>query len=222
MSLVDLTQPYRDGMFVLPSFPRVTIGRHQTLDAHGVSVTRIDAVVHAGTHLDAPSHFIADGASIERVPLERCSGPAVALRVDRWPGEEIRVADLEASGPVPAPGELVFLATGWARHFAGDPARYELHPHLSLAAAEWLIARGAGLVGIDAPTVDLPAPLRTADFAWPVHHLLLGRGVFVIEHVGDLTPVVGRRFRAHAFPLPIVGGDGSPVRLVAEVGSDAA
>jgi kynurenine formamidase len=217
MPLIDLTQPFSDGMFSLKVFPRVTVERCVRLEERGLNVTRVEFAVHAGTHIDSPRHFFADGRSIDEITLEEVSGAAVGLRVDRGPGEEITVDDLEANRPGVERGDLVFISTGWAHHFYGDQRRYAIHPYLSVAAAEWLADRGARMVAMDVPTPDQPEQGRPPGFDWPVHHVLLGRGILVAEHLANLDAVAGLRFRAFAFPLPIRGSDGSPARIVAEI-----
>lgn len=217
MPLIDLTQPFSDGMFSLKVFPRVTVERCIRLEEHGLNVTRVEFAVHSGTHIDSPRHFFADGRSIDQITLEEVSGVAVGLRVDRGPGEEITVDDLEANRPGVERGDLVFISTGWAPHFYGNERRYANHPYLSVAAAKWLGDRGARMVAMDVPTPDQPELTRLAGFDWPVHHELLGRGILVAEHLANLDAVAGLRFRAFAFPLPIRGSDGSPARIVAEI-----
>ena len=145
-------------------------------------------------------------------------GPAVGLEVHRGPGEEIRAGDLEGQSPLVKKGDIVFIHTGWGQYFAADAERYQLHPYLGIDAAEWLLERRVKLVALDVPTPDMPEPVRKSGFDWPVHHLLLGNGTLIAEHLNHLELVAGLRFRAFAFPLPIAGADGSPVRFVAEVG----
>jgi len=216
--LLDLSQPFRDGIFSQTLFPPVRVGRCIRLEDRGVNVTCTSSAVHAGTHLDAPCHFIPGGRSIDQLDLAEVSGPAVCWEVDRMGGEEITVADLEAQSPASEPGDLVFIRTGWDRHFHGDPRRYHVHPYLSMEAAGWLVERGVRLLAMDVATPDMPEAVRPGTgFDWPVHHLLLGAGVLVAEHLNRLDQVVGRRFRAFALPIPIVGSDGAPARIVAEV-----
>ncbi|MDE3102923.1 MAG: cyclase family protein [Chloroflexota bacterium] len=218
--LVDLTHPFSDGMFSLRLFPRVTVERCVRIEERRINVTRVEFAVHAGTHLDAPRHFLPDGKTVEQLALEDVSGPAVALAVRRAGGEEITVADLADASPTVRPGDIVFVSTDWARYFYGDPERYRDHPYLSREAAEWLVERRVKLIGVDVPTPDQPEWRRAPGFDWPVHHILLGHGVLVAEHVNNLQLVVGKRFRVFAFPIPIRDSDGSPVRIVAEVPDD--
>jgi kynurenine formamidase len=217
MALVDLSQPFRDGMFSQKLFPPVRVERLIRIEERGVNVTCTSAAVHAGTHVDAPCHFIAGGLSIDQLDLSRVSGPAVGWEVSRGPCEEITVADLEACRPRAEPGDVVFIRTGWDVHFHGDHEVYHRHPYLSTDAAVWLVERRLKLVAMDVPTPDMPEAVRPAGFGWAVHHLLLGAGVLIAEHLAHLELVAGRRFTAFALPIPIVGSDGAPARIVAEL-----
>lgn len=217
MALVDLTQPFTDGMFTLSTLPRVTVARLRSIPEHGVNVTRVDCSVHSGTHIDAPCHFIAEGRDVSELDLTDVSGEAIGLRVACEPLEEITARDLEEQGADVRPGDIVFIETGWGALFSADPDRYHHHPFLSEDAAEWLVGRRVKMVALDIPTPDRPEPLRPEGFDFPVHHILLGRDVLVAEHLTRLDQVSGRRSRAFAFPLPIRHADGSAVRFVAEV-----
>src|SRR5262249_19122520 len=145
MSLVDLTQPFSDGMFHNRRFPRPSVKRTLTIDENGLNVTCAEFAVHTGTHIDAPRHFLSDGRTIEQLPLELTQGTAVGWTVQCGPGEAIEVADLEANTPHAEPGDVVTVHTGWGR-FYDDHERYRDHPYLSTDAAEWLVERGVKLV----------------------------------------------------------------------------
>ena len=217
MALIDLTQPYRDGMFSQRLFPAVRVSRCVKIEESRLNVTCLDVCVHHGTHIDAPRHFVADGKTAAELTLEQVSGPAVAVSVERAAGEAISVDDLDRRDNPVRPGDMVFVHTGWGGYFHGDPKRYSEHPYLATETAEWLRDRRVKLVVLDIPTPDMPEPLRSPGFNWPVHHTLLEAGVLIAEHAANLQLVSDRRFRAFAFPLPIKGSDGSPVRLVAEL-----
>lgn len=216
MALIDLSQPLTPGVFALPGLPRPSVELFWCMGEHPANITRIDMIVHCGTHIDAPRHFIAGGDTIDGLPLDCVSGESVGWSVRRAGGEAITVDDLRRNEPELRPGDLLFLDTGWARHYHDD-ARYADHPHLADDAAAWLVEQGVRLLAIDAPSPDLPGIYRSEGFDWPVHHALLGSGVVVGEHLANLDRVAGRRFRTLAFPLPIVGSDGSPTRFVAEL-----
>jgi kynurenine formamidase len=217
MALVDLTQTYRDGMFAQRLFPPVRVTRCVKIEERRVNVTCLDVCVHHGTHIDAPRHFVADGRTVADLQLEEVSGRAVALAVQRAGGEAITVDDLEDQPRSVEAGDMVFIHSGWGPHFHADPERYGVHPYLSDDAAAWLKARRVKMLAVDFPSPDMPEPVRPEGFNWPVHHALLEAGILIAEHVANLDRVAGHRFRAFAFPLPIEGADGSPVRMVAEV-----
>ena len=217
MSLIDLSQPYRDRMFSQKLFPSVRVERCIRHEDRGVNVTCISAAVHAGTHVDAPCHFVPGGLSIDEIDLARVSGPAVCWDVVRGADEAITAAQLQACRPRTEPGDIVFVHTGWDVHFAGDGDGYHHHPYLSVEAADWLLQRRVKMICLDVATPDMPEAVRPAGFDWPVHRLLLGGGVLIAEHLAHLELVAGRRFRALALPIPIVGSDGAPARIVAEL-----
>jgi len=217
LALIDLTHLFRAGMYKQSLFPPIRVERCIRIEERRLNVTCVEFAVHSGTHVDAFRHFVADGMPIESIPLETFAGPAVGWAFDRAGGEEITAADLEAARPAAEAGDIVFLATGWSRFFEADPERYRVHPYLSVEAAGWLVERRVKLCIFDVPTPDQPETGRPEGFDWPVHHALLEGGVLIAENAAGLERVAGRRLRAYAFPIPFAGGDGSPVRLVAEL-----
>lgn len=175
---------------------------------HPSSVTRLTMVCHTGTHVDAPCHFIPGAPAIDEIPLECLHGPAVVLRRSAGGERMVQRGDLERCGA--AAGDIVFLDTGWWEQGGGDGD----HPWLSEAAAWWLVERQVKLLATDLPTPDLPVCRREADFDWPVHRILLGHGVLIAENLTNLG-LLPSRTEAMILPLPIVGADGSPSRVLA-------
>src|SRR5438874_615661 len=72
----DLTLPMSAGMPVYPGDPPVEFQPHSSLDVDGFRVTELRLGTHAGTHLDAPAHFLADGSTVDVLPLAELVGPA--------------------------------------------------------------------------------------------------------------------------------------------------
>lgn len=182
-----------------------------------INVTEMQMVVHTGTHIDAPIHFLADGPALHEVPLERLAGPGVVIQVDRGAGEEVSAADLAHAADAVQPGDIVALHTGWWRK-AGTHD-YEDHPSVGLDAAWWLVERKAKMLLVDTPTPDLPVKRRPAGFAWPIHHTLLCHGVLICEHLCGHTALLGAdgwgRAEFVVNALNIEGADGAPVRVLA-------
>lgn len=213
--LIDLTQPYRVGD--ISDIGAMSASRLKSLDDDGMNVASFRVETHHVTHLDAPLHIIRDGLGIADIELDDLSGPAVGLHAPREGGEPITADELRSQEPAVEPGDIVFIHTGWDRYFVTDPQRYLVSPYLASDAAEWLAGLNVKVVGVDGPTPEMPRTLRGPGFDFPVHRLFLGGHTLICEHMTNLGVLVGRRFRAYLFPLPIVDGDGSPVRAVAEL-----
>jgi kynurenine formamidase len=218
---IDLSHPVAEGMPRVPMFPPPTIRRLMCQLADPINVTEFGMVVHTGTHLDAPFHFFSDGPTCEAIPPARLNGPGVVWRLDLPPDSLIEPAHLEAARPLLRPGDILALDTGSAA-LAGTPA-YDHHPCLSLAAAEWLVARRVKLLACDFPTPDLPVHRRPASgFDWPVHRRLLSEGVLIVEHLRGARPLAGRRVEVMVGALAIAGSDGAPARIMARAIRDPA
>jgi len=204
--IVDLSQPLGDGT---PFFPGDGPVRVTVLEQGSVNLSRIDFSVHTGTHMDAPFHFISGAESIDRIPLDRCMGPArlVDLR-GIAAGAQIRREHLATRPEAPLDAHAVILHTGWSKQWGG-PRYFSDHPCLAADAAQFLVDCGVYLVGVDMPSIDR-AP-------YPAHQILLRAGVPIVENLANLEAIGADLFRIVVLPLKLTGRDGSPVRAVAVV-----
>jgi arylformamidase len=155
---------------------------------------------HLGTHVDAPAHFIPDGATVEALPLAALVGPCQVI--DAGDGPLIEPADLEPA----ARGARRLLLKTASGSFWDEPAFRQDFVALSPAASTWLVTQGILLVGIDYLSVDP----YDADAA---HRILLGAGVVVLEGL-DLRAVPPGAYDLSALPLKVAGADGAPTRVV--------
>jgi arylformamidase len=158
--------------------------------------------VHSGTHVDAPFHFLPDGAGIDALPLQRFIGPALvhAVTADRYiTAKDVEAIDLHGLTRVlfkTRNSELLKKADY-------DPDFVAF----SLDAARALVARGVELVGLDYLSV------AHADEQVPVHRAFLDHGVVLLEGV-DLSEIVPGHYELICFPLRLRGLDGAPCRAV--------
>lgn len=106
-------------------------------------------------------------------------------------------------------GKAVLFCTGWDRHWRTD-AYFEGHPHLTGRAAEWLVKAGAALVGIDSLNID-----GTASGERPVHSVLLGRDIPIVEHLRGLAALPATGYRFFAVPVKVKAFGTFPVRAFA-------
>jgi kynurenine formamidase len=169
--------------------------------------------VHIGTHVDAPCHFVVDGPAAHEVPMERLHGAGIVWRIDVGPLGEIDVGHLERATPRMQRGDIVLISTGWAKHI--NTPMYEDHAALTVPAAEWLVAQGAKMIGVDFSTPDLTVHKRPKGFTWPVHQVLLANGVLIAEHVTGLDTLENSSIEAMFFGLNIQDSDGMPARAIA-------
>lgn len=209
MPLRDLTHPIRDGDAGYPGDPPVELAAHATHAEDGYRVARVSLGSHAGTHVDAPSHLLEDGRTLDDYPVETFRFDARLVRLDAGQRERIEAADLPDSD-----ADMLVLRTGWDRHW-NAPSYFE-HPYLSPEAGRKL-ADGGFHVGIDAPNVD-PTPTDRAGAdepdGFPVHRSLFEADRLIVENLTGLD-AVPERFTLRAFPLPLADADGAPVRAVA-------
>lgn len=214
--LVDLSIGIEEGMDKIPFLPdvRVEVFRAHK-DGHALEIRNLALATHVGTHMDAPAHAFAGARTIDQVPLEAVCGPGVVIPVRPEPGAPISLADVERSGLRIEDGDIVLLDTDFARRIGTHD--YHLNPYLAQDLCDHLVATKVKVVGLDCVSVDMPVSKRPKDFAYPAHRTLLGNDVLIIENLGDLRAVSGKRLRIYAFPLKITGSDAGHVRVVAEV-----
>jgi kynurenine formamidase len=216
MALVDLSHSIYAGMPRIHVLPEVEFHPVRRMkQGHPLNVSELKIATHAGTHVDAPWHFVADGKTIDEIPLDRLCGSAVVVPVHREAGQPIPAEDLENSPEAILEDDIVLLATGWGAKFESE--EYNFHPYVSEEAARWLVAKRVKMLGLDMITADLPVSMRPEGYTYPVHHILLENEVLIIENMADLRDLAGRRIKVYAFPLKIRGSDGGQARVVAEM-----
>jgi kynurenine formamidase len=214
---IDLSHAIGDGMVTYPGIPAPHIcdylSREASRSHYAAGVTfqigRIDLVANTGTYLDSPFHRFAEGPDVAQLRIEQLANlDAVLVRVT---GSTSRAIDAAAFAALDVRGKAVLVHSGWARHF-GTESYGHGHPFLTAAAAAALKERGALLVGIDSLNID-----DTQDGARPVHTVLLGAGIPIVEHLRGLEQLPTEGFAFSAVP-PAVRGMGSfPVRAFARL-----
>lgn len=164
--------------------------------------------VHAGTHVDAPFHFVPDGATIEALPLDLFIGPAKVYTVE--PGARITAADV-AKAEVGGETRVLFKTRNSTllKKGAYDPS----FASFSVDGAKALVDLGVKLVGLDYLSA------AAADEQVPVHRAFLDHGVILLEGI-DLSEVPPGRYELFCPPVKLAGADGAPCRAVLrELGS---
>ena len=192
----------------------VTTEPHTRLEREGYNTTTLHLYSHAGTHMDAPLHFVAGGGTIDQIPLERCIGPALVVDVTHVePNGLIEVADLGAHADRITAGSRLLLRTDWSHHAEQDDYRTHM-PRISADLARWLVEKQIALIGVEQPSVASVRPENRAELT-EVHQILLGAQIVIVEGRANLDRLRQDVVQFIALPLKVRGCDGSPVRAVA-------
>ncbi len=203
MELFDISVPLRPGMVV---YPGDTPFRSQRLRAiargDAYNLTRLQLSAHAGTHVDAPLHFVDGGADVTRLPLTALIGPAYVVDATGI-SADIDAATL-ARLDVPTGVTRLLFKTPNSRLWDRDEFSDDFFG-IAADAAEVLVSRGVDLVGIDYLSL---APASDPALA---HVTLLEAGVVILEGV-DLRNVEPGPYQLICLPLLIEGCEGSPAR----------
>ncbi len=209
----DLTYKFgenvpRSAMFLPP-----VLGKFASMPEKPLDVSRLETIVHVGTHVDAPNHFYADGPGIDEVPLDRLMGGGVIASIQLPEFGEITALDLERSAPSIEKGDIVVIHTGWEHRWGTES--WNRHPCLSQDAADWLVDMKIRLLAVDTATPDLAFDRRGESFDFPIHRTLLKHGVLIAEQIANLEALAGKRAYFMFLPVPILGCDGAPARVLA-------
>jgi len=202
---IDISVPLRDGMVTWPGDPVVKIDRSLMIE-NGDVVNQTDLAMsaHTGTHMDAPLHFLADGASLGELPIDAVVGPARVIRIEDPNAigvDELRSHDIR-------PGERILFRTRNSDRCWQSGSFVEDFVYISLDAARYIAERCVQTVGIDYLSVGgFERDLEET------HLALLGAGIWVIEGL-DLSGVEPGDYELICLPLKLAGGDGAPARAV--------
>lgn len=203
--IYDVTLPLREGAATFPGDPPIRLGVHSAIErGDPANVSTLAFGSHTGTHVDAPRHFLRQGETVDHLALSRLVGPAVVLDLSDGQGD---IGARELAGQDLGGSSRVLLRTGNGERlrrgeFAAD------YRALTPEGAGFLLDHGVELVGVDSLSIE-----RFGSEEYPVHHLLLGRGVVIVEGL-DLSEVAAGRYRLICLPLRLDGLDGAPARVV--------
>ncbi|HYU07741.1 MAG TPA: cyclase family protein, partial [Gemmatimonadales bacterium] len=161
---------------------------------------------HSGTHIDAPMHFVANGAPIDQVALDPLIGAARVIDIP----DSVRAIDAGELNRHDWRGvkRVLFRTRSTLRGWMDSSTFHHDFAYIAPDAAQLLADAGVVLVGVDyisAEQFGAPAP-RT-------HHILLGRGIPIVEGL-DLRPVQAGDYDVIVLPLKVRGHEGAPARAI--------
>ncbi len=161
---------------------------------------------HSGTHIDAPMHFIRDGAPVDQVPLTALVGPARVIEI----ADSVQAIDSTELNRHQWRGaeRVLFRTRSTTGHWMTSAVFHHDFAYVAPDAARQLADAGVKLVGIDyisAEQYGAPAPLT--------HRILLGRGIPIVEGL-DLSDVPPGDYDLVVLPLKVRGHEGAPARAI--------
>jgi arylformamidase len=202
---IDISVPIYTGMVHWPDNPPVRIERMQDLSrGDAANVSKIELGAHTGTHMDAPRHFLADGAGLDEMPLGATIGTARVINIEH--PQAILPAELEPHNL--RAGERVLFRTRNSEHCWKDDHFVEDFVYISAAAAQYLVERQVRTIGIDY--------LSVGGYVYDgveTHQILLNAGIWLIEGL-NLSAVKSGTYELVCLPLRVAGADGAPARAI--------
>lgn len=216
-SYIDLSHTIEDGLVTYRGLPAPVIcdylSREESRKFYEpgteFQIGRIEMVSNTGTYMDTPFHRYADGDDLSAIGLDRLIDlDGVIVRVPY--AEKLAITEEDFAG-LDVKGKAVLVHTGWSE-FWNTEEYYNRHPFLTEQAAVFLRDAGVSLVGIDSHNIDDSSGNRR-----PVHSVLLGAGVLIVEHMRGLGDVPASGFAFTAVPPKFKGVGTFPVRAFAAV-----
>lgn len=216
-NLIDVSHEIETGMVTYPGLPAPVISdylsREAALGKYAEGTTfqigRIEMVANTGTYVDAPFHRFMEGGDLASLPLERLADlEGVVIDATR---RASRAIDVDQFENLTLKNRAVLVRTGWDVHWRTEQYSKEA-PFLTRAAAEFLVAAGIALAGIDSVNID-----DMNDGQRPAHTVLLGANIPIAEHLCNLDKLPLTGFRFHAAPIKFRGVGTFPVRAYAVI-----
>ena len=206
MPIYDITVTISNDLPVWPGDTPIDLVRNKDMQ-HGelVTLSQLTTTVHVGSHLDAPMHFVRDGHGVDQIDLNKLIGPCFV--VDLPDIDSIDAQSLEQAN-IPTNVTRLLCRTRnsayWAR---GDTEFHTDFVAIDPSGAEWIVAHGIQLVGVDYLSVG------AYEDGIPTHEILLSNGVVPVEGL-DLARIEPGEYQLICLPLKLKDCDGAPVRAV--------
>ncbi len=191
MKYIDITQSISTGMKKYPSDPEVKVSTFKSLKkGNSCNLSELVLGSHSGTHIDAPYHIFNKAKTIDKVKVDSL------------------ICNVSVRDMIRSPKKIFFNMIK-SKKVKGILFRSgKIKAKLTLEKAQMLVKQNIKLVGTDQMNIE-----ESVDKSHPVHRLLLGKGVIIVEGL-NLKKVKLGYYRLICLPLKIKDGDGSPARAI--------
>ncbi len=202
--LLDVSVPLTAGMPAYPGNPDFELQPVKRIaEGSSSNVSRLVMGTHTGTHVDAPRHFIEDGAGVDALSLDLLIGRARVVDIPKRGG--IGVEELAAIGLredirllIKTPNSALWNGEGFHQDYT----------YVTEEGAKYLVGQGVKVVGVDYLSVE-----QFKKAGAPAHRALLSQGVVIIEGL-NLSEAEPGMYEMYCLPLRVAGGDGAPARVI--------
>ncbi len=216
--LIDLSHTVTEGLVTYKGLPAPIIcdflSREASKDLYEDGTTfqigKIEMCSNTGTYIDSPFHRYEEGKDLSQLDLASVAsleGVKVVIEAG------VSAIDKNYFENIDVKGKAVLIQTDWSSHWNTEQY-YENHPFVTEQAALYLKEQGVVLVGIDSYNID-----DTNGKARPVHTVLLGAEILIVEHMCNLSQVPSNGFKFYAVPVKVEGMGTFPVRAFAQIGN---
>lgn len=181
-----------------PGDPEIIIKQLSTVEKDSIGKKSLTFHSHFSTHIDAPSHMIANGKTLSDYPMEKFVGRGIVLDVRGQKEIEAELSSVEE-------GDIVFFLTSQSDK-AYQKDYFTSNPVLTPKTAQELVNKKIKIVGLDSPTPD--------NEPYDLHKLFFKNDILIVENLVNLKELLGKRFQCYVLPLKIKDGDGAPCRVI--------
>lgn len=187
MKIIDLSHPIQSNMPVYPGDQEVVISTEKTWKIDGYRLSSLISSLHAGTHIDAPSHLTDSDRVMCDIDLTSFIGRGVLVDVRNC--ESIELTHIQLLDIVE--GDIIVFMTGWSKYYGSE--NYYKHPALSEELAHFLVMKKIKMIAMDMPSCD--------HYPYPVHKILMKGNILIAENLCNCEALLDNMFEVFAIPL---------------------
>ena len=210
MKIYDLSHPLNNKSPVYPGTPNPVFKPLSKIEKEGFRETRFNFHSHLGTHIDAPSHMIKNGLSLDKMPVSSFSGKAFIISIpDNH--KSIKKKHLSPIEDKINKVEFILFRTGWSR-FWGKEEYLDNYPVISEKALNWLLSFPLKGIGFDMISAD-----SVVEDGYKNHLAILNKGMIIIENLIFPEDLIHNSGEFFCLPIPYKNADGSPVRAILKI-----
>lgn len=202
--IYDISVDIQTGMPTYPGDAKFKSRKLKSVDQDGYEIHRLTLGNHTGTHVDAPAHFIQDGATVTELPLDILNGRTRVVEI-----HDKEKVSLEELQNVKLDNDFrILIKTRNSSLWKSKKRFQKKYVYLTLDAAKYLADNDIKLIGFDYLSLE-----KFGDSEHPVHRYLLGNQVIILEGV-NLSNIEEGEYEMFCLPLKLAGLDGAPARVI--------